>query len=72
MGNFAKFCHLSTKNATIGCDDRFLSTDMVITNQKLEEIKIVYLHFLLFLLKLELCIGSFCSYLSAIVFLKNA
>jgi hypothetical protein len=51
VGNFAKFCHLSTKNATIGCDDRFLSTDMVITNPKLEEIKIVYLHFPLFFVK---------------------
>lgn len=35
--------------------------------------KIVYLHFIFvfILLKLELCVGSFCSYLSAIVFSKN-
>jgi len=72
-GHFAKFCHSPTKNATIGCDDRFCLLILGIYQLKLEKKKIVYLHFIFvfILLKLELCVGSFCSYLSAIVFSKN-
>jgi len=48
-----KFCHSTTKNATIGCDDRFclLINGICHRLEKLEEIKIVYLHFILFFVK---------------------